>query len=181
MSNIMPTSHLAWYSRMWMSNVQYHANFTLPLGGALLMIRAEFIFINKILSLWKVWEMTSLSSLPVCLANCLPKVLITWTACGCQQPRVSTGRGMKCIPWALQSSQDCLFFLSNAWEKVAPAVSAALNNMACYSGLTTVTSIAVSCPWNQDGRRTSAALESLPGSSALFSLKGLRAAWLDIW
>ena len=33
---------------------------------------------------------------------------------GCQPPRVSTGRGMKCIPWALQSSQDCLFFLSNA-------------------------------------------------------------------
>ena len=31
MSNIMLTSHLAWYSRMWMSNVQYHANFTLPL------------------------------------------------------------------------------------------------------------------------------------------------------
>ena len=30
-SNIVLTSHLAWYSRMWMSNVQYHANFTLPI------------------------------------------------------------------------------------------------------------------------------------------------------
>ena len=29
-SNIVLTSHLAWYLRMWMSNVQYHANFTVP-------------------------------------------------------------------------------------------------------------------------------------------------------
>ena len=60
------------------------------LGGALLMMRAEFPFINIILSLWNVWAVTSLSSLPVCLANCLPRVLITLIACGCQPPRVST-------------------------------------------------------------------------------------------
>ena len=61
---------------------------------------------------WRRCLTTSSSSLPTFLANCLPSLVMTSRASGCQPPRVSTARGRKVMP---SPSHLAPYFLSFSW------------------------------------------------------------------
>ena len=94
----------------------------------------------------------------------------------CHPPNDSQARGTKTIPCLWQSSCTLLIFLWKASSTAYPCVVAAPLTLAICSGLTTVTSNAVSRPPDQCGIRTTAGFLLSPGSRKRPSLEGARAA-----
>ena len=136
--------------------------------GILLWNNAALPLISSTANLWNRWRV--FSSCPVCLVRAAPKFLICFSACSCQPPSVSTGRGMKAIPALLHASPCLVIFSFKREARAWPGWTAAwLTNPVCR-GLTTVMSRAVFLPLVQLGIRTSAGLAFDPGIRALYSV-----------
>ena len=130
-------------------------------------------------NLWRRWRTTSSSSFPRFLASCLPSLVMVARPTLCQPPKVSTARGRKVIASALHLSS---YFLSLVLWACSTAISPSsedFSTRACWRGLTTVMSSAVSRPSVQMGMRTSAGRSSEPGRRPSGSLTGPSPALIE--
>ena len=83
---------------------------------------------------------TSASSPPVCLPKALPIIFTCATDSAPQPPNVSNGIDLKMMPAPLQASPCLAIFLSCAFTRACPGVTAACCTIATWRGLTTVMS-----------------------------------------